>query len=211
MEVRKKFLKEVPKFNEPWENKYLTRWEKVKLNYPLHKKKIAFYFAMVGFSYCFPVYQYLAIAFEKKDIWLKKAGWLALGLTYKEPTSILETKSNDSSNQLIQDKDLNTLIDQFFLSIDQKLIYGFTLSMFKSFDTISLSNKNPYDSLSLTEVKLLLKDKPYEEIINFFQDLEANISTFKKLQQEQKIMHNQSGEFWRMLDDSEHLPIRRKI
>jgi hypothetical protein len=83
MEIRQKFLKEVPKFNEKYENKFLTRWEKLKLNLPLHKRKISFYLFMAGFSFCFPVYQQIAILLEAKDIWLDKAMWLSLGLVHK--------------------------------------------------------------------------------------------------------------------------------
>lgn len=65
---------------------------------------------MVAFSYCFPVYQTLAIVLEKKDVWIKRGTWLALGLIWEEPKSLAETKESHSrsmslgGSQLIEDK-----------------------------------------------------------------------------------------------------------
>lgn len=103
MQVREKFLKEAPRFNEKYENRFLTFMEKVKLNLPLHKRKIGFYVFMVGFSWCFPYYQQLAILFEKKDIWIKKGLWFALGLELLDRKSIEETREWESGSNLIRD------------------------------------------------------------------------------------------------------------
>jgi hypothetical protein len=83
--------------------------------------------------------------------------------------------------------------------------------MFKSLDTSSLLNRKPYEPVSLLEVKQLLKDKSNQDVQNLFQDLEANIATFRKIQKDQKILLDQAGCFWTLLEDSEHLPIRRRI
>ena len=103
MEVREKFLKEAPRFNEKYENKFLSFKEKLKLNLPLHKRKIGFYLFMVGFSYCFPVYQELAIILEKKDIWIKKGLWFVLGLEWREIESIEEVRRWEAESVIISD------------------------------------------------------------------------------------------------------------
>ena len=114
MEVREKFLKEAPRFNERYENRFLSFMEKVKLNLPLHKRKISFYFFMVGFSYCFPVYQQLAIFFEKKDIWIKKALWFALGLEWKQPQSIEEANRSELQAATFADPEALSILEKTY-------------------------------------------------------------------------------------------------
>lgn len=69
---------------------------------------------MVGFSYCFSLYQQLAILFERKDLFVKKAKWLALGLWWEEPLSISETRDSGSMGNL----ELDYIVEDWFFKLE---------------------------------------------------------------------------------------------
>jgi hypothetical protein len=201
METRNKFLKEIPKFNEKYENKFMTRQEKLKLNLPLHKRKITFYLSMVVFSYCFPVYQQLAILLEKKDKYLKQAGWLAMGLVYQEPLSLREVKESHAAS--VGSGVVNELVETNFFNLEQKFVYGLTPQMFKNFDITNLESKftdvkdmQETYTLSLTEVKEFLSGKSEEEITNLFDDINRNSGVFAQKQAQLKQTELSNSQFW---------------